>query len=174
MSLAERIAPTLAARAARAAALQAQRDRRDAFVLAQFALLQQQLDALLVAALGQHVLLTLTRSAQMLAVSGHSFAALAIGQWQVQARFNGAPQTVVFTPGLDFSGPDQFGRVRVVADFDAQPPRGRAGRVAQCLLDQGVVMAGASTGQLLLPMADGPVVLDADLLEAAFAAWWLR
>lgn len=174
MSLAERIAPTLAARARRAAELQAWREQRDLRLLAQFALLQARLDDLLQQALGVHGAVALVRTAQSLPVGGHSFATLPISVWTARASFNTAVQTVIFTPGLDFGGPEQFGRIAVAPDFAFAPARSSGDRIAQLLAQHGIVLRGASAGRLMLPWPDGASELGVSDLEAAFAAWWLR
>lgn len=174
MTLAERIAPALAARARRAADLQAQRLLQDQRLLQQFAQLQDRLDGLLRLALGVHAAVALSRTPQNLAVTGRSFGALPISVWTAQASFNGSAQTVSFTPGLDFSGPEQFGRVAVTTDFAFTPARSAGDRLARQLLERGVVLRGAAAARLMLPWPDGAAELGASDLEAAFAAWWLR
>lgn len=174
MTIASHIAPTLAARAAKAASRDAERQARDAFIVAQFAALGASFDALLRAALGVDARLQVTVAPLTYAVQGRSFATLTVDTWIVRASFNAVAQTVVFTPRLDFRQPDQFGLVECALDFDYRPARNRGDLVAQALLDPGVLMSGKTVGALRLPLAKGTAPLGADALEAAFAAWWLR
>lgn len=177
MSLAERIEPTLAARRANTARRDAERAARDAFIVAQFALLQTRMDGLLRDAAGLHSALALSVAPQLLPVRGRSFASLAITVWTLRATFNGTPQTLSLTPALDFRAADQFGRIAFALDFDYAALRSRGDRIARALLDGGVQLRGTRTGHLMLPLpgsAGGAVELAAADLEAAFAAWWLR
>lgn len=174
MTIAAQIAPTLAARAAKAAARDAERQARDAFIVAQFAALGASVDALLRAALGIDARLSILVTPLTFAVQGRSFATLTVDTWAVRASFDAVPRTVTFTPRLDFRQPDQFGLVECTLDFDWRPARSRGDLVAQALLDPGVLMSGKTVGALRLPLASGAVPLGADDLEAAFGAWWLR
>lgn len=174
MTIAARIAPTLAARQARADALAAERSARDVFIVAQFAALAPRFDALLRAALGIDARVTITTAPLIHPVLGRSFATLTVTTWAVRASFNAVPQTVRFTPQLDFREPDQFGLIACAIDFPYAPARSRGDRVARALLDRGVQLRGKTTASLSLPSSDGLHDLGSDDLEAAFAVWWLR
>lgn len=175
MTLADRIDPTLAARARLAADRAAERSARDAFIVAQFALLGTRFDSLLRSALGRHSAVTLAVLPLTLLVQGRSFATLAVDTWRVTTSLNGTPQSVRFTPVLDFRAPDQFGLIECSLDFPVEPGRTRAARVAQRLTGSGVQLRGKTVASLLLEQrGDGLAELRADDLEDAFAAWWLR
>jgi len=172
MALATRIDPWLAERAARAAAVAAARLVRDAFIVAQFPLLQSRFESLLRAALGQHSGFALVVTPLNLLVSGRSFASLACSVHRVSASFSATPQTVSFSPALDFREVDQFGLIECSLDFDFSPRRADAG--AQALVARGVQLRGSSVASLLVQRGGAWRELTADDLEEAFASFWLR
>jgi hypothetical protein len=174
MSIAQQISPTLASRQARAAALAAERAGRDAFIEAQFAALGTRFDGLLREALGVDSRLQVTVQPLVYAVQGRSFTTLSVDTWAARATFNGTPQTVSFTPRLDFRQPDQFGLIECALDFDYAPARSFGDRCAQSLLRNGIVMRGKSHGSLLVSIDGLSIDLRASELEAAFRGWWLR
>lgn len=174
MTIAAQIAPLLAARQAKADALAAERSARDAFIVAQFAVLLARFDELLRAALGIDARMKITANASVLPVLGRSFANLDVITWSVRASFNAQPQTVTFTPQLDFRQPDQFGLLAGALDFPYSPARARGDRLAQAVLDGGIQLRGKSHASLLLQLPDGLRDLSSDDLQAAFAVWWLR
>jgi hypothetical protein len=172
MPLAARIDPWLNARAARAAAVAAARVERDAFIVAQFAALEAQFEQLLRAALGLHSGFVHGRSGLNLVVSGRSFASLPVTVHTVQATFAGAPQTVTFTPALDFRATDQFGLIECTLDFPFNARRSDV--AAGALLAPGLQLRGASRASLLLQRGGVWRDLLADDLEEAFTSFWLR
>lgn len=174
MTIAAQVNPMLAARQARAAATAAERTARDAFIVAQFALLGTRFDGLLRQALGLHSGIALTVIPIVYAVQGRSFASLSVDTWSVAARFNAAPQTVLFAPRLDFREPDQFGLIECTLDFEYLPLRSRADATAQALLVTGIQLRGKTAASLLLPLAGSPAELVSLDLENAFRSWWLR
>ncbi|HEY0502497.1 MAG TPA: hypothetical protein VGD42_03290 [Lysobacter sp.] len=174
MTVAAQIAPTLAARQARADARAAERVERDAFIVAQFAVLCAHFDELLRTALGIDARVAVTVTPVTYNVQGRSFATLTVDTWAVRASFNGAPQTVTFTPRLDFRELDQFGVIECALDFSYAPARSRGDRTAQVLLKHGIQLRGKTLANLLLPSATSARNLGADDLEDAFVVWWLR
>lgn len=174
MSIAQYISPTLASREARAAAIAAERAERDAFIVAQFATLSTQFDALLREALGVDSRLQITVQPLIYTVQGRSFPTLTVDTWAARATFNGTPQIVTFTPLLDFRQPDQFGLIECAIDFDYAPARSFGDRCAQALLETGVTMRGKSHASLLFSVDGFSSDLRTSDLEAAFSVWWLR
>jgi hypothetical protein len=174
MSIAAQIASTLSARQAKAAARDADRLARDAFIVAQFAALGAEFETLLRAALGIDARIAITVVPVTYNVQGRSFATLTVDTWAVRAGFNAVPQTVTFSPRLDFRETDQFGLIECALDFAYVPARSRADITAQALLAGGVQMRGATVASLLLPLVGGSARLRSDDLEDAFGVWWLR
>jgi hypothetical protein len=172
MTLAARIDPWLAARATRTAAVAAARARQDAFIVAQFPLLLARLETLLRQALGLHSGFTLSVSPLSLLVSNRSFATLDVTEMAVRASFTATPQTVRFTPALDFRDKDQFGLVECSIDF-AFAPRA-ADAAAQALVERGIQLRAAGSPSLLVQRDGLWRDLTADDLEAALASFWLR
>ncbi|AKC86782.1 hypothetical protein [Pseudoxanthomonas suwonensis] len=147
---------------------------RDAFVVAQFAQLCDCFDALLREALGIDARVAIAMATLTHEVQGRSFPTLTVDTWKVRADFNAVPQTVAFTPRLDFREPDQFGLIECALDFDYAPAHSRADRTARLLLARGIQLRGKSVAELVLPVAGGVRSLVAGDLEDAFAVWWLR
>lgn len=174
MTIAAQIDPVLAARQARAAATVADRVARDAFIVAQFALLGARFGGLLHEALGLHSGIALAVIPMVYAVQGRSFATLSVDTWSVAASFNATPQTVLFAPRLDFREPDQFGLIECTLDFAYLPLRSRADATAQALLGTGIQLRGKTVASLLLPLAASTAELVSADLENAFRTWWLR
>jgi hypothetical protein len=174
MSIAQHISPTLTSREARAAAIAAERAERDVFIVTQFATLCVQFDALLREALGIDSRLQITVLPRVYTVQGRSFPTLAVDTWAASATFNGTPQTVSFTPVLDFRQPDQFGLIECTLDFDYAPARSFGDRCALALLESGVALCGKSHASLLFSVDGASSDLRASDLEAAFSVWWLR
>lgn len=174
MTVAAQIDATLAARQARADARAAERVQRDGFIVAGFALLGDRFGELLRGALGIDARIRLTVTPVMIPVVGRSFVNLAFDTWTVDANFNGAPQSVTFTPRLDFRQTDQFGTIGCTIDFAYAPGRGPGDDLAAILLGTGIQLRGRTLAKLLLPTAHGARNLLAGDLEAAFLVWWLR
>lgn len=174
MSLAVQLQSYLDSQAARAAARQAQRLSRDAFILAQFPVLNARLLELVTDAVGQHSQLSLATTPLVENVTGRSFATLNKTAIRVTAALGGAPQTVAFMPRLEFRAVDQFGAVDCTIDFAYAPRRSRRDAIAASLLAHGAQMSGATSAHLMLTSAGGPIEADVSTLESALAALLLR
>lgn len=174
MTLAARLQDYLDFRAARDAARQAERLERDAFILAQFPLLNTRLANLVSDAVGLHSRLAVTAVPMVEAVVGRSFATLPKNAVRVAASLGGAARTVTFTPRLEFREPGQFGAVDCTLDFSYRPRRSRADEIAVRLLAHGVQMTGTASAHLMFETATGPVELVPGLIESALAALLLR
>jgi hypothetical protein len=174
MTLAFQLQDYLDARAARDAARQAQRLERDAFIQAQFPLLNDRLIELVEEAVGLHSRLAVSTTPMVETVVGRSFATLDKSSVRVAATLNGVAQSVSFTPRLDFSQADQFGAVDCAIDFGYQPRRARRDALAARLLAGGVQMIGKTSAHLMFQGSAGPVELAPGLLEAALVALLLR
>lgn len=174
MSIADAIPQVLAKRNARDAARAADRVARDAFIVPEFALLSATFEQLLADALGFNARIAVTVTPVVQPVQGRTFATLATRVVNVRSTIGAAPQTVTFTPQLDFHETDQFGLIACTIDFGASPRRSRGEAIARRLLERGVQMRGRTIGTLVLPGDDGLAVLTARDLEDAFTAWWLQ
>jgi hypothetical protein len=174
MAIADAIPGVLAARAARAAAKDAERSARDAFIQPAFAQLAARFEELLADALGTHAQIVVTAMPVVDAVQGRTFATLNKRIVMVRSTIGLAPQTLIFTPQLDFREADQFGLIACAIDFEFTPGRTRGDTVARALVERGIQMSGRTVGRLLLPLDEGTAELTARDLEDAFTAWWLR
>jgi hypothetical protein len=174
MSLAEQLQNYLDAQAARDAARQSQRLARDAFIQAHFPVLNAHLLDLLTEAVGQHSRLALTTIVLVDNVVGRSFATLNKTVIGVTATLGGTPQTVTFTPRLEFREAEQFGAVDCTLDFGYRPRRSRPDAIAANLLAYGLQMTGITSSHLMCPSAVVPVEASVSLLESALAAFLLR
>ncbi|MGH9886656.1 MAG: hypothetical protein ACREBE_14070 [bacterium] len=174
MTIAATIPQVLAQRAARDAARTAERAARDAFIVPEFAVLSTAFEQLLADALGFDGRIVLTVTPVVVPVQGRTFATLNTRVVSVRSTINGIPQTVTFTPQLDFHEPDQFGLIVCSIDFPYTTRRSRQDAIARALLERGIQMRGKTVGTLLLPGENGPAQLTARDLEDAFTVWWLR
>lgn len=174
VTLAAQLQGFLDSRAARDAARQAARLERDAFILAQFPVLNARLLELVSDAVGLHSRLAIATVPMVETVAGRSFVSLPKNAIRVAASLGGATQTVTFTPRLDFRGPSQLGTVDCTLDFNYRPRRSRADLVATRLLAQGVQMTGTASAHLMFETAGGPIELSPGLIESALVALLLR
>jgi hypothetical protein len=174
MTLAARLDGYLTRRAQREAAATAARATRDAFIQAQFPLLNQRLIDLVTAAVGQHSRLTLAATALTETVTGRSFASLAKTALEVRADLDGGLQTIAFTPRLAFGDEAQFGVVACTASFAFTPRARNADRMAALLLAEKLQMRGTGVAALMLAAPDGFIEAGATLFEEALAALLLR
>lgn len=174
MSIADLIAPTLAARQARAAALAAERAARDAFIQAQFPLLDDQFESMLRAGLGLDARIVIQVNPVTYTVQGRSFASLTVNTWTAAFTLDGTTRSVTFTPALDFHERDQFGLIACTLDFPYTPGRSRTDKLARVFLERGIQMRGTSIGNLLLPLDSGVRPLGVSDIEDIFSLWWLR
>lgn len=174
MSIAQAIPAYTAARAQRAAERDAARLARDAFIQPQFALMSARFEQLLADALGLHALITVTATPVAEAVQGRSFATLNKRIISVRSTLGAAPQTVTFTPQLDFHEQDQYGLIACAIDFPFSPRANRIDGLARTLIERGIQMRGSTVSSLMW-VVDGTLLeLGARDLEDAFTAWWLR
>jgi hypothetical protein len=174
MSIAQKIEPILLQRQASAAAKAAERAARDSFIQAQFVALTARFDEMLRTSLGFHSRIVLTVTEITLDVHCRTFATLDVPVWTIVSTIDAAPKTVIFTPKMDFSLPDQFGTLVCELDFRFLPRRSTDDRIASALLHNGVRLRGTQFGQLTLAMPEGPRDLSISDLESAFGVWWLR
>jgi len=174
MTLAIRIEQHLQARQRRQAERDAARTARDAFVQAQFPLLNARLLEIVRDAVGTHSRLNVTAVAQTLNVIGRSFATLPQTVVTVAATVDAQPLSLRFEPLLEFRGADQFGRVECTADFEPRLRSSRVADIARALLTAGVEMRGTSSGHLVFAPLGRPLELTADHIESALAELLLR
>jgi hypothetical protein len=174
MSIAQAIPVVIAARAARSAVTDAARLARDAFIQPEFALMAARFEQLLADALGLHSAITVTATPVVEAVQSRSFATLNKRVISVRSTLGATPQTVTFTPQLDFREQDQYGLIACSIDFAFSPRASRIDGVARALLERGIQMRGSSVSSLMCVFDGTLVELGSRDLEDAFTAWWLR
>ena len=174
MSIAQAIPAVTAARAARAAERETARLARDAFIQPQFPLMAARFEQLLATALGLHTQIAVNVTPVVDAVQGRSFATLNKRVVSVRSTIGLAPQTVTFTPQLDFREQDQYGLIACTLDFAFSPGASRIDGVARALMAHGIQMRGSTVSSLMLPVDARLVELSARDLEDAFTAWWLK
>ena len=174
MSIAQAIPSVIAARAARAIARDAAHVSRDAFIQPQFALMSARFEQLLADALGLHAAIVVTVTPTIVPVQGRSFATLNTRVLSVRSTISLPPQTVTFTPRLDFHEQDQYGLIVCTLDFDFAPRASRIDQVARAVVERGIQMRGNSVSSLMLPVNGALIELSSRDLEDAFTAWWLR
>jgi hypothetical protein len=174
MSLAFQLQDYLDSQAARAAARQAERLSRDAFIQAQFPVLNTRLLELLAEAVGEHSRLAIATTPLVENVIGRSFATLGKTVIRVTATLGAGAQTVTFTPRLEFRETDQFGAVDCTIDFAYAPRRSRRDAVAASLLAHGLQLKGTASAHLIVASAGGPVEAGVSFFESALAALLLR
>lgn len=174
MTLATRLVDFLDGRAALAAQRAADNAARDAFIVAQFPLLEARLEDQIRAAVGSHSRLAVTVTPQVLNVTGRTFTSLPRHVVSLTATVETAPLSLTFTPVLDFTHPNQFGRVECMASFEANLRRSRAAEIARSLLKEGIRMQGTSSAHLLIAANGAWAELSLSHLEDAFVALLLR
>ena len=174
MSLAVQLQDYLDLQAARTAARQAERLLRDAFIQAQFPVLNARLLGLITDAVGQHSRLAIATTPIVENVIGRSFTTLGKTAIRVTATLGSAVQTVAFMPRLEFRAIDQFGAIDCAIDFAYAPRRSRRDAIAASLLAYGVQMNGATSAHLILTSAGGPVEVSVSTFESALSALLLR
>ena len=174
MSIAQAIPSLVAARAARRAARDATRLARDAFIQPEFALMSARFEQLLADALGLHALISVNVTPVVDAVQNRSFATLNKRVLSIGSALTAPPQTVTFTPQLDFREQDQYGLIACSLDFAFAPRASRIDQVAQAIAQHGILMSGSTVSSLMLRVDGALVELTQRHLEDAFTAWWLR
>lgn len=174
MSLATQLESFVTAQQAKDAARQVERAARDAFIQAQFPLLNARLLELVASTVGLHSRLAITTLPLIETVTGRSFATLNKTAVTVTAQVGLAPASVSFTPRLDFRLPGQFGAIDCSIDFVFRPRQSRAEQRAARLLANGVQMQGKTAAFLMVDEPGGRVELSAAFVESTLAALLLR
>lgn len=174
MSIAQAIPAYTAARAHRAADRDAARLARDVFIQPEFTLMSARFEQFLAEALGRHTLITVTATPVAEAVQGRSFPTLDKRVISVRALVGPVPQTVTFTPQLDFREQDQYGLIACSIDFPFSPRASRIDGLARTLVERGIQMRGRTVSSLMLWVEGSLAELSARDIEDAFTAWWLR
>ncbi|HEX2330564.1 MAG TPA: hypothetical protein VHN74_17710 [Candidatus Angelobacter sp.] len=164
-----------ARRAAQAAITQQNRADRDAFIVAQWPLLDKAFSDMVDATVGSDPHLTVTHTTATDSFSNHTFASLNKTITAVKSTLNGAPETVTFTPFLRSVAPDQFGVVSITTDGLPNAITSDPGaQLFADLLKEGILMRGKTAGSLVV-LDDGQFTnLTAETLQGFLAALFIR
>ena len=173
--LSDRFQQETARRASQSAATQQKRADRDAFIVAQWTLLDTALASLVDSTVGAEGHLSITHTPATDTFTNHTFVSLNKTVTTVQSTLNGAPEKLTFTPSLESIDPDQFGVVRITTDglpysITADP----GAQVFADMLKRGILMRGKTTSSLVVPDGSNFLTLSGDLLEGFLAALFIR
>ena len=162
-------------RASRSAAVQQQRDARDAFIQAQFPLGDAAFSSLVDATVGLDSHLTVTHTTVTDHFTNHTVGTLDKTITVVQSTLYGAPEQLTFTPLLEAIAPDQFGVVKISSDGLPDSVIADPGaEVFSAMLSRGILMRGKTTFALVVPDGGNFTSLTTDLLEGFLAALFIR
>src|SRR5260370_953162 len=126
----------------RAANTQARRAARDAFIQAQFPLLDTAFAAMVDTTVGSEAHLTLTHTPATDTFTNHTFVSLNKTITNVKSTLYGTPENVLFTPSLESIDPDEFAVIRVTTDGLSKVATENLERVFADMLRRGILMRG--------------------------------
>jgi len=173
--LSDRFATALDQLQEKAADRQAARDERDAFIVANWPVLDTEFADMVVDVVGAHPRLAVVAALVTDTFTGHSFTTLDKTVTTVISTLYGTAERVVFTPALEFVDANQFGVIRVDVDgFTPSLNGGIQGARFKSLLDRGVIMEGQAHASLSYKSNDHYEPLTAQLLEDFLAALFVR
>jgi hypothetical protein len=164
-----------ARRASQASATQQKRTARDAFIVAQWPLLDAAFAKLVDSSVGTEAHLSITHTPATDNFSNHTFASLNKTITTVQSTLNGAAEKITFTPFLESIDPDQFGVIRITTDglpYSITSDPGE--QIFADLLARGILMRGKTTSSLVAPDGNNFLTLTGDLLVGLLAALFIR
>jgi len=160
-----------------AAARAGERAARDAFIAAQFPVLDAAFNALVDEATGAHPRLAVVRTPVTDPFTNRGFASLDKTVTDVRSTLYGPLEQVRFTPGLESVDPEQFGIIRVATEGLTPKLGGGGGQGAplRAMLERGIVMRGREApGSLGVALGNEVRPLTAELLESFLAALFIR
>ena len=165
----------LARLASQSASVQQQRNARDAFIVAQFPLLDASFAAMVDSTLGLDSHLTVTHTPATDHFTDHSFTTLNKTITAVQSTLYGSPETVTFTPALQSLDAAQFGVISVTTDgLPNSIVTDPGGPIFSTLLQRGIWMRGTSVGSLVVPNGSTFTAFNGGLLENFLGALFIR
>jgi hypothetical protein len=160
--------------AQQASSVQAQRAARDAFIVAEFPLLDAAFATLVDTTVGSEPHLTVTHTPATDTFTNHSFVSLAKTISNVRSTLYGTPENVLFTPSLESTQPDEFAVIRITTDGLPQVALENATGIFADMLKRGILMRGKTAASLVAPDGGNFTPLTADLLEGFLAALFIR
>lgn len=173
LMLATKFQETLAKLQADAVARQQALAQRDAFIQAQFPVLDAAFSAMVSRVCGSHPRLAVIKTAVTDTVTNHTFTTLSKTVIEVRSTLYGPLEVVTFTPALEAIAPDQFAVIRATTAGLTVTGEGFASAL-KSLLDRGVLMRGKTSAGLVLAKGDGFEPLTDALLESFLAALFIR
>jgi len=159
--------------ALRAASVQAQRAARDAFIVAQFPLLDTAFASLVDTTVGTDPKLIVTHTPATDTFTNHTFATLNRTITNVRSTLYGTAENVLFTPSLESIDADEFAVIRITTDLPDVATQNLDSAFAD-ILRRGILMRGKTTASLVAPQNGNFVTLTSDLLEGFLAALFIR
>jgi hypothetical protein len=160
--------------AQRATNVQAQRAARDAFIQAQFPLLDAAFAAMVDSTVGSEAHLTVTHTPATDTFTNHSFASLNKTITNVQSILYGTQENVIFTPFLESIEPDEFAVIRIATDGLPDAATENLDSFFGEVLGRGILMRGKTTASLVVPDGGNFSPLTPGLLEGFLAALFIR
>jgi len=165
----------LARLAAQSAGVQQQRAARDAFIVAQFPLLDASFASTVDSAVGSDSHLAVTHTPATDHFTNHSFASLNKTVTGVQSTLYGAPETVTFTPALQSLDAAQFAVISIATDGVPDSTVSDPGDPAfLAMLQRGIWMRGTTVGALVVPQGSAFTAFNGDMLQGFLAALFIR
>jgi len=160
--------------AQRASDVQAQRGARDAFIQAQFPLLDAAFATLVDTIAGAEAHLTVTHTPATDSFTNHAFVTLAKTITNVKSTLYGTAENVLFTPSLESIVRDEFAVIRITTDGLPEVATENVAPVFAAILQRGILMRGSTAASLVAPDGDNFIPLTPDLLEGFLAALFIR
>lgn len=159
--------------ALRAASVQAQRAARDAFIVAQFPVLDAAFAGLVDTTVGTDPKLTVTHTPATDTFTNHTFVSLNKTITNVQSTLYGTAENVLFTPSLESLDPDEFAVISITTDVPDVATESLEPAFAD-ILRRGFLMRGKTSASLVAPDNGNFVTLTPNLLEGFLAALFIR
>ena len=160
-----------------AQARQTARNARDAFIVANWPVIDAAFAAMIANVTGVHPRLAVVSTLVTDVFTGHAFPTLDKTVTTVVSTLYGSPERVQFTPALESVDTNQFGVIRVdVAGFTPSIGNGGSPQGARfrSLLERGVILEGQDHASTSLKIDDHYEPLTAELLEGFLAALLVR
>jgi len=157
-----------------AANVQARRAVRDAFIQAQFPLLDTAFATMVDTTVGSEAHLTVTHTPATDTFTNHTFVSLNKTITNVQSILYGTPENVLFTPSLESIDPDEFAVIRITTDGLPKVATENLGPVFADMLRRGILMRGKTAASLVAPDQGNFIPLNADVLQGFLAALFIR
>lgn len=147
--------------------------QRDAFIQAQFPVLDAAFSAMVSRVCGTHPRLALVKTVVIDTVTNHTFATLTKTVIEVRSTLYGPLEVVTFTPALEAIAADQFAVIHATTEGLTATGEGWASSL-KSLLERGILMRGKTAASLVLAKGEGFEPLTDALLESFLAALFIR